>query len=170
MNIVAICGSLRPNSSNYALIEAIRDCVPVKTNWKTFEIKQLPFFDPQLQFDPNLPSIVSTFRALVQKSDYILISTPEYAHGIPGILKNALEWIICEETMEKKVAVVIGSPGNGEFVKEYLLETLNAMDLVTNEKLTLTVKIVRSQIGLDGKITDIALRNAIENFAKNFLN
>lgn len=169
MNILALCGSIRKESSNYALLLALRSFFSESTKWDIFEIKQLPFFDPQLQFSSNLPSIVASLRDLAKESDYIVISTPEYAHGIPGILKNALEWLICEESMKKKVAVLIGSPSGGEFVKDYLIETLHTMDLITAKNLTLVVQTARNQITSEGEITEEGLRLTLEKFANEFV-
>lgn len=123
MEVLAISGSLRPNSSNAALLMAVRRLVP-EVKWNDFSVGHLPFFDPSLQFGINVPPLVRSFRDVAQRADIVVIATPEYAHGIPGVLKNALEWLICEETMQKEVIVFIVSPGGGEHVKEYLLETL----------------------------------------------
>ena len=89
----------------------------ISADWSEFSLKDLPYFDPDLQFGKQVPVIVQKLRAQAKQADCILISTPEYAHGIPGILKNALEWLICEETMKKNVAIIIGSPSGGVFVK-----------------------------------------------------
>src|SRR5436190_123675 len=110
MNILAICGSIRNTSSNFSLLAIAQSFFPQETVWNYFHINDLPYFDPQLQFDPALPKSVQEIRSLAAKADYIVISTPEYAHGIPGILKNALEWLVCEESMKKKVVIIIGSP------------------------------------------------------------
>lgn len=102
MEILSLCGSIRNDSSNYALLLAVKKLLPQSTGWVHFDIKRLPFFDPKLQFGDDIPHVVQELRALAHRVDCILISTPEYAHGIPGILKNSLEWLICEETMKKK--------------------------------------------------------------------
>src|SRR5438105_2793688 len=115
MIVLAICGSIREKSSNHAILEAIRRFFPTSTDWETFPIKELPYFDPKLQYGSDVPAKVLTMREIAGRSDYIVISTPEYAHGIPGILKNALEWLLCEETMKKKVIVIIGTASGGEF-------------------------------------------------------
>lgn len=137
--------------------------------WKEFDIQTLPYFDPQLQFGEGLPETVADFRSQAQKSDYIFISTPEYAHGIPGILKNALEWLICEETMRKKVAIFIGAPSGGQFVKEYLLETLKTMDLIATPEKTLVVRNARNNISNSGEISNAELRSALEKFLRTLL-
>lgn len=169
MNVLAICGSIRSTSSNFSLLAVAQSFFPEETSWDYFRINELPYFDPQLQFDPALPHTVQTIRSLAARSDYILISTPEYAHGIPGILKNALEWLVCEETMKKKVVIIIGSPSGGEFVKDYLTETIRTMDLLPSDDRTLVVTSARSDIAPDGSIINKELETLIKNFVQGFL-
>ena len=164
MNILAICGSINKSSSNLNILNAIRKFLKQETQWNYFKIEELPFFDPQLQFDKALPESVQTLRSLAQTSDFIVISTPEYAHGIPGVLKNALEWLICEETMKKKVAIIIGSPSGGEFVKDYLTETIRTMDLLPADNRTLIITSARSDIASDGEILNEELEIKIKKF------
>jgi NAD(P)H-dependent FMN reductase len=163
MKILSLCGSIRPESSNHALLLAVRGLLPQNFEWQDFEIKQLPYFDPQMQFK-DIPKAVSQLRRAAFESDFIMISTPEYAHGIPGILKNALEWLVCEETMKKKVIVFIATSSGGEFVKEYLLETLRTMDMLVNLDATFTVTNARSSISASGEFLDLDLKEKLKAF------
>lgn len=169
MNVLAICGSIRNTSSNFSLLAVTQSFFPKQTTWDYFHINKLPFFDPQLQFDPALPESVQSFRSLASGADFIVISTPEYAHGIPGILKNALEWLVCEETMKKKVVMIIGTPSGGAFVREYLAETIRTMDLLPSDDRTLVVTSARSDFTPDGNIINKALETTIKNFVRGFL-
>jgi len=169
LKILTLCGSIRKNSTNHSLLLALKNFFPQETQWNHFEIKQLPFFDPHLQFSQDLPSPVVDLRALARESDSIIISTPEYAHSIPGILKNALEWLICEETLKKKVIVLIASPSGGEFVKEHLGETLRTMDLVTTPAMTLVIPDARNKIDSDGQIKDDRLKANLQDFVAGIL-
>lgn len=169
MNLLVICGSLRSSSSNFSLLTAVRKLLPTTTEWNYFEIKDLPYFDPGLQFS-DTPDIVKNFRKIASTADYILIATPEYAHGIPGILKNSLEWLLCEETMKKKVILLIGAPSGGEFVQEYLIETLQTMDLISDLDRTLIVRTARNQLDSEGNILNDNLLEELRQFVKNNLN
>lgn len=169
MNVLALCGSIRENSSNHALLSAIRSFFPSIMQWDLFEVKTLPFFDPSLQFGPDVPLSVQKIRFLAEKADYIVISTPEYAHGIPGILKNALEWLVHECTVKKRAVLVIGSSSGGEFVKEYLCETLRTMDWVVTPGATLVVRTARSQLSPQGEVTDPELQARLKNFVQGLL-
>jgi len=168
MKVLAICGSLRKGSSNHNLLTATEKLFPKLKEWVHFDISQLPFFDPSLQFS-DVPTTVSELRKHAAEADFIVISTPEYAHGIPGLLKNSLEWLICEETMKKTVIVLIAAPSGGDYVKEYLLETLRTMDLEATTEKTLIVKNARNTISEFGKIHDANLRSTLETFLKSIV-
>lgn len=165
MNILALCGSLRAQSSNHLLLLALRRLLEPTSTWNFFEIKSLPYFEPELQFSSQLPFLVADLRALAAKADFIVIATPEYAHGIPGVLKNALEWLVCEETMKKPCIILIGSPSGGAFVKEYLSETLKTMDMLVTPERTLSVSVIKNQISPDGEILDSELREKLIQLA-----
>lgn len=169
MNVLAFCGSIRINSSNHALLSAVQSFFPVSTNWNLFEIKDLPFFDPHLQFGDQVPDAVKQLRLLTENADFIIIASPEYAHGIPGILKNALEWLVCEESMKKRAVVLIASPSGGEFLRDHLTETLRTMDLKIEPTAVLTVRTARTQISATGEILDKELSILINNFVEGLL-
>jgi NAD(P)H-dependent FMN reductase len=159
MKFLSLCGSIREGSSSDLLLNAFRAVLPASTEWQSVNLKSLPYFDPDHQFE-GVPADVAGIRKLAFESDYIVIATPEYAHGIPGILKNALEWLICEETMKKKVVLFVVSPTGGQFVREYLTETLKTMDLLPSDELTLAVANARNQIPKTGP-TDGVLKNSL---------
>jgi NADPH-dependent FMN reductase len=70
------------------------------------ELETLPPFNPDLDGDPALAA-VARFRAALQACDAVLISSPEYAHGVPGVLKNALDWVVGSgELVNKPIALV----------------------------------------------------------------
>jgi chromate reductase, NAD(P)H dehydrogenase (quinone) len=111
MKILAISGSLRANSSNTAVLRAMARLAPDGVEVALFDgIGELPFFNPDLDGD-QVPQPVARFRALVGGADGILISSPEYARGIAGVLKNALDWLVASlEFPNKPVALINTSP------------------------------------------------------------
>lgn len=167
MKVLALCGSIRNNSSNHALLVALQKNLTSPDDWYLYPLVDLPFFDPELQFAAVLPKSVHDLRARALAADYIVVATPEYAHGIPGILKNALEWLICTETMKKKVVIIIGSGSGGEYVRQALCETLKTMDLNLSEDRTLVITNARNNISMNGDVSDADLKMSIENFAAN---
>jgi NAD(P)H-dependent FMN reductase len=110
IRILAISGSLRQVSSNTALLHAAIAAAPANVEIKLYGgLGDLPHFNPDLE--PMEPSSVTDLRAQVEWSDGLIISSPEYAHGIPGVLKNALDWLVSgEEFVGKPVALFNASP------------------------------------------------------------
>jgi NAD(P)H-dependent FMN reductase len=82
----------------------------------------LPHFSRDLDVEP-LPSSVAVLRAQTAAFDALAISTPEYAHGIPGSLKNALDWLVSStEPLGKPALLASASPSGAAFAHSHLLE------------------------------------------------
>jgi chromate reductase, NAD(P)H dehydrogenase (quinone) len=111
MKILAISGSLRAGSSNTAVLRAAARLAPPGIDIALYDgIAGLPFFNRDLDGD-RLPGAVAAFRALVGEADGLLISSPEYARGVAGVLKNALDWLVASfEFPDKPVALINTSP------------------------------------------------------------
>jgi chromate reductase, NAD(P)H dehydrogenase (quinone) len=110
IRILAISGSLRKVSSNTALLHAAIALSPANVEMKLYGgLGDLPHFNPDLELTE--PSSVTDLRVQVKWSDGLVISSPEYAHGVPGVLKNALDWLVSgEEFVGKPIAVFNASP------------------------------------------------------------
>ena len=89
--VVAFAGSLRRRSFNRALIEAAREIAPPGLTIESVEIGGLPFYDADLEAQGDPPA-VTEFKTALASADGILIATPEYNDGVPGVLINALDW------------------------------------------------------------------------------
>jgi NAD(P)H-dependent FMN reductase len=88
---------------------------------------ELPHFNPDLDGE-RLPEKVREFRANLASADGVLISSPEYAHGIPGSLKNALDWLVADiEFAGKPIVLINSSAGDAEHVMAQLIEVLKTM-------------------------------------------
>jgi len=108
--------------------------------WETYEgLASLPHFNPDEDEDGHpVPPAVVELRARVIAADGWVISSPEYAHGVPGSLKNALDWLVsCPELPGKPVLLFNASAAGGDFAQAALAETLRTMSLhVLEESLT----------------------------------
>ena len=111
MKILAISGSLRAVSSNTAVLRSAARLAPHGVGIELFEgLAGLPFFNPDLDGD-TVPDTVAAFRRLIGEADGILISSPEYARGVAGVLKNGLDWLVASsEFPDKPVALINTSP------------------------------------------------------------
>ena len=111
MRILGISGSLQERSSNRALLAAASDLAGHGVAVDEFRgVESLPHFNPDLDRDGGPPSVVE-FRSRVHAADGVLIATPEYAFGVPGALKDALDWLVGSgDLYEKPVAVLSAAP------------------------------------------------------------
>jgi NAD(P)H-dependent FMN reductase len=128
IRILAISGSLRAISLNTALLRAATSLAPEGVAISLYGgLGDLPHFNPDLE-GAEPPSVLD-FRTQLQRSDGVLISSPEYAHGVPGVLKNALDWLVGSgELVGKPVALLNASP-RATHAQASLIETLTTMDL-----------------------------------------
>jgi hypothetical protein len=111
MRIVALSGSLQERSSNAALLGAAQSLAPKDMTVVISDaVSRVPLFNPDLE-EPPQPVALDRFRREVGTADAVLIASPEYAHGVPGALKNALDWLVGSgELYAKPVAIIAGSP------------------------------------------------------------
>ena len=131
MNILAISGSLRADSSNARLLRSAAAVAPPGMAFIVLRagLGALPHFNPDLDGEgATPPPAVADLRRLLAEADGVVISSPEYAHGVPGSLKNALDWIVSSgELTEKPVALLTAAPGGGAFAHPALTATLEVM-------------------------------------------
>lgn len=138
INIFAISGSLRKLSTNTALLHAATVLAPSNVKIVLYEdLGNLPFFNPDLEgFEPR--SVVD-FRAKIKAASGVLIASPEYAHGITGVLKNALDWVVGSgEFVNKPVALLNGS-GRATIAYESLREIMKTIDAKIIDQASLTI-------------------------------
>jgi chromate reductase len=90
LNILGICGSLRQESLNAALLRAAVELAPPDVSIQIADLSGIPPYNQDDEMNP--PRAVADFKALVRSADGVLFSTPEYNYSIPGVLKNAIDW------------------------------------------------------------------------------
>ena len=113
IHVLAIPGSLREGSYNKGLLRAAQEEAPEAMTVEMFEIGEIPFFNQDVE-DRGDPEPVRRLKEAIRQADAVLIATPEYQHGLPGVLKNALDWASRppESPMNEKVVGMMGaSPG-----------------------------------------------------------
>ncbi len=134
MNILAISGSASVKSSNYYLLNAIQTLFKERYSTAIYDsLSDFPLFSPQL-LKEGIPAIVQEFKKQVLAADAVVISTPEYSHNIPAVLKNMLEWCTHSgEFSDKKVIPITFTPyePRGEYAMQSLIFTLNALEAKT---------------------------------------
>jgi chromate reductase len=138
VRIISISGSLRSQSSNTTILKAAAMLVSNDVSISLYEgLGTLPHFNPELEGAEG-PAVLD-FRRRIRESAGVLISSPEYAHGVPGTLKNALDWMVGSgELVDKPVALINASPSS-TYAYASLIETITVMSakLVRNACVTL---------------------------------
>jgi NAD(P)H-dependent FMN reductase len=109
VRILGISGSLQARSANTALLEVARASAGAGTDVILFRgIEGLPHFNPDRD-GADAPEAVTEFRSIVAAADGVLIATPEYAHGVPGALKDALDWLVGSGELYEKPVVIVNA-------------------------------------------------------------
>jgi NAD(P)H-dependent FMN reductase len=138
MRILAINGSLQSQSSNLQLLRVAAATAPAGVEIVFFDgLRDLPHFDPDLEAKGE-PKAVRIWRKAIADSDALLIASPEYGHSLPGVLKNAIDWVIGSGELERKVVAITASvpgPERGKRGLAALRGTLGAVsaDVVGDE-------------------------------------
>lgn len=126
LRYLAISGSLRTASTNTELLRAFARHTPPSCSVDVYDrLGELPLFNPDLEGET--PDSVLHLAREVEASDGILIASPEYAHGIPGALKNALDWLVSRFEIPGKPVMLVHASTRGLFVREHLGEVLKTM-------------------------------------------
>ena len=129
MRVLAISGSLRKGSSNTAALEALARLAPEDVRVLVYQdLVRLPPYNPDDDVeDTPKPEMVEALRAMVAACDAIVIAAPEYAHGVPGVLKNALDWLVASETFAGKRTILINASPRAYHAQANLREILATM-------------------------------------------
>jgi chromate reductase len=164
MLILAISGSLRAASSNGALLQAAARLAPADAHVEVFDgIAALPHFNPDLDVEPAPPA-VATWRDALRSADAIVLSSPEYVHGVPGALKNALDWIVSSGELSGKPLALINT-SRSSFATPQLREILTTMEARIVPDASITLHLWTNRIDADAILgnerTAGALRSAI---------
>ena len=165
MKILAITGSLRTGSSNVAFVQAISNLAPAHVEMGIYEeLGSLPLFSPDI--DTSTPPVqVARLRSFIEAADAVIICTPEYAYGMPGALKNALDWLVSSAQLYKKpTAALSTSPSErgGDRALVGLRQTLNALDADVSKSNSFSVPYIRAALEKEG-IQDALLIRQIED-------
>jgi chromate reductase len=167
IRVLAISGSLRAHSSNTEVLRAASLLAPRGVHVALFTaLGAVPLFNPDMDAEGMAPPpAVAGFRRLVAEADALLISTPEYAHGVPGALKNALDWLVSfPDVLFKPVAVLNSAPRSWHAFAS-LTETLDTMSMTVVASASTSVPVSDRTLTAEGLRQDpdfvIALRGAL---------
>ncbi|MBA2176008.1 NAD(P)H-dependent oxidoreductase [Halobacillus locisalis] len=174
LRIVTILGSLRKESYNKILLQAIADKADQKWDISSADISELPLFNQDIEADGD-PEAVTTFKETIKQADGVVIVTPEYNSGIPGVLKNALDWGSrpgnSSVFMNTPVAIAGATPGGAgtALAQMQVRQTLAAMNANVMSHPKVLVGGVQNKIDFDsGRIEDSRTISRLEDFVHTF--
>jgi len=172
-NIVGFAGSLRRGSFNRALLQAATELAPPGLHIVIHGLDAIPLYNGDVEAAGAPPSVVQ-LRDAVRKADGLLIATPEYNHGIPGVLKNTIDWLSRpprDSALNGKVAAVMGaSPGmtgtaRGQSQLRQAFVFTNTYALLQPEVL---VGRAHEKFDADGRLVHQATRDFLTTFLERF--
>lgn len=127
MRILAISGSLRKASLNTQLLQVAKESAPEDVTVHLYEgLGTLPLFNPDLE--GHEPSSVIDFQKQLARCDAVLIASPEYAHGVTGVMKNALDWVVASAELSQKPVGILNAADRAHHAWNALQETIKTMD------------------------------------------
>jgi Spx/MgsR family transcriptional regulator len=173
VRILAISGSLRIASLNSALLRAVSCLAPSDVRVELFtELGNLPPFNPDIEIS-DLPP-VANFHARLLEADGVIIASPEYAHGVTGVMKNALDWMVGSEAFINKPVALLNASPRATIAQASLKETLTVMSARVVEEASITLSIIGSNLDDQGIVThtsiSISIREALRAFRSEIVN
>jgi len=157
--ILAVSGSLRTTSSNTVILKAIQKIVPPHIDFVFYQdMASLPAFDDSME--PSQPVI--DWRRQLAEADGVFICSPEYAFGIPGALKNAMDWTVGSGELVNKPLALITAATGGDKAHAAWLQIFTALSANILEGGALLIPFVRSKLNSDGEVTDATTWKAIQ--------
>ena len=165
---MAISGSTRDRSTNLNLIYAIAELAADIFDVNVYRgLMSLPPFNPDND-DQNAGESVADLRDQLNKAEGVLICTPEYAMGVPGTLKNAIDWTVSSANFYRKPTALITASSAGDKGHASLLETLRVIDANISDSTQLLISHVKLKVGNECKITDSKTLLEIEALIQAF--
>lgn len=169
MELLGISGSLRQSSSNRTLLRAAAALAPEGVTVRLSDhLATLPHFNPDLD-GPAPPSPVAGWRAAVASAGGLLLSTPEYAHGLPGAFKNGLDWLVSDPALLHKPIAIWNASARGSYAQASLVEILRTMSTRIVEEAGVTLPILDPPLELATLVETPALREMLRGALAAFV-
>lgn len=176
VSILGISGSLRAGSLNTALLHAAAEVAPESVSLEVATLHGIPLYDGDAETAEGIPAAVEALKAKWRAADAVLLSTPEYNNGIPGVFKNAIDWLsrpssgIAPLFGDKPVAVIGASPGGFGTIlaQEAWWPVLRTLRTRTWFGGRLMVSRAGAAFDADGNLVDEKVREQLRGFVEGF--
>ena len=173
VKVLGFAGSLRSGSLNRALLRAAVERAPTGLRIDPFDLIEIPLYNGDVEAAGD-PEPVARFKAAIRAADGVLMVTPEYNHGVPGVMKNAIDWAsrppLGAALDRKPVAIIGASPGitgsaRGQSQLRQAFEFTNSYAMPQPELLVFRA---HEKFDADGQLTDEATRAHLAKFLEAF--
>ncbi len=173
MNIIGICGSLRSQSINRMLLNLAGECLPAGSALVEHDWRDIPPFNSDVM-EQGLPPAVQALREHIRHADGVIIATPEYNFSLPGMLKNAIDWVSRgddQPLLHKPVAILSATPGplGGARVQYELRKVLLFMHAAVLVKPEIFVGQAPQKFDAQGRCTDATTRGFVQSQMDAFI-
>lgn len=161
-NVLAICGSLRQASINRTLLQAAQKLAPETGLAITlFEgLGTLTIFNPD--DEGREPQNVLDFKNQLKRADGVLVASPEYAHGVTGAIKNALDWTVASGEFMSMPVVALNASGRATIAQAALIDTISTMDATILHDACVTIALNGKNYATDDILADETTRHPLQ--------
>jgi chromate reductase len=167
ITILAVAGSLRATSSNVKIVKEVQKWAPPLVDVIIYEdLAFLPAFDD----NGEEADAVTEWRRQLAEADGIFICSPEYAFGIPGALKNAIDWTVRSGELVNKPLALITAASGGDKAHAAWLQIFAVLTAKIPEGGALLIPFIKAKFNDKGEIADAATRNAIQSVLLALIN
>jgi len=174
--IIGLCGSSRRGSFNLMLLRAAAEAAPPGTSLEIASIRGIPLYDGDLEAEDGIPPPVQQLKDRIAAADGVLIVTPEYNNSMPGVLKNAIDWLsrpaadIPRVFRGRPVAVMGATPGQGgtALAQAAWLPVLRTLGMLPWFEGRLLISSAGKTFTADGRLADDATRDRLRTFVEGF--
>ncbi|TPJ33962.1 NADPH-dependent FMN reductase [Mesorhizobium sp. B2-8-3] len=169
IEIIAISGSLRAASTNSALVAALAANAPANCRVEVYDgLGRLPIFNPDDEGERTPPEAARLIE-MVTQADGVVVSCPEYAHGVPGGMKNALDWLVSRDAAVGKPAMLVHASPRSLYARAALAEIMRTMSFAMYEEGTLEIALLgKKPAEMEAILSEDANRRAIREAVRGF--
>jgi NAD(P)H-dependent FMN reductase len=172
--VIGISGSLRRGSYNSALLRLAASLAPAGCQIEIASIREIPLYDGDVDAQGQ-PAAVVALKEKIAAADGLLLATPEYNYSLPGVLKNAIDWLsrpakdIPRVFGGRAVGVIgTGGPGGTRLAQAAWLPVFRGLQLVPYFGRQVFVPLAAKAFDADGKLVDETARGTLEEYMKGF--
>lgn len=172
--LLGISGALRRASTNTGLLRALKDMAPAHVDMEIATLHGIPLFDEDAEAASGKPEAVRALDERIRAADGIVIACPEYNFSVPGVLKNATDWLSRGGSPFRWKRVGVIGAGAGQFVgtarsQYHLRQNLQALQAITMPRPEVFVNHNEEKFDSDGNLTDADTRHHLARWLEAFL-